>query len=108
MLATLLALSACESGPDYGPYTPLVRDQEERLRAEPCNEAALGELADLMVKGGRPQDAANTSAPRRRTGSSRSPAPTPRSPPTRRARGRASIALMSARRPATSWARRPT
>jgi predicted aspartyl protease len=55
--ALLLSLTACESGPDYGPYTPLVRSQLQRLTAEPCNEAAIFELVDLMTKGQRPQDA---------------------------------------------------
>lgn len=56
-LIVLLLLAACESGPDYGPYTPLVRAQLERLAAEPCDEAAIFELVDLMNKGQRPQDA---------------------------------------------------
>ncbi len=53
----LLLLVACESGPDYGPYTPLVKSQLKNLENQPCSEPALRELVDLMGKGQRPQDA---------------------------------------------------
>ncbi len=42
---TLLALLACDTGPDYGPFTMMIRSHRETLALRPCDGKIANELA---------------------------------------------------------------
>ncbi len=57
MIPSLVLLLACESGPDYGPFKTPIRTARATLASEPCNEAAMVNLADYLDKAGAGEEA---------------------------------------------------